>query len=309
MGNGGRKKRRLDIVLVALLVAASGTGTIWMGSHRGRVSGTLSETAAPAIPVPARGSPAPAQPSASPSPTPTPTPTPTPPDYLSEITPTAGAGEHPARILPAAVPPPGTGGYLFLTDENSGETPQYDPCRAIHYVVRDKNTPVGGDDDIRQAVAAVSRATGLQFIDDGTTTEVPNWNRPLYQPKRYGDRWAPVLIAWTDPTESPDFQDGKYAGLTASRLVVYNAKLTAVYVTGQIELDAPQFQQHAAEPNASWIATEIIEHELGHLVGLAHVADPTQIMNGTGVQTLNGYGAGDLRGLAIAGSGACHPEV
>jgi hypothetical protein len=307
MGNGGRKKRRLDVLLVALLVAASGTGTIWIGRHSGHVSGTLIARPAPAVPAPASGNPAPAEPSASPSATPTPAPTT--PAYLSAITPTAGVGEHPTRILPAPVPPSGTGGYLFLVDDVSNETPQYDPCRAIHYVVRDKNTPVGGDDEIRQAVAAVSQATGLEFIDDGTTTEAPNWSRPLYQPKRYGDRWAPVLIAWTDTTESPDLQNGKYVGLTASRSVVFNVKLTAAYVTGQIELDAPQFQQHAAEPNAGWVATEIIEHELGHLVGLAHVADPTQIMNANGVQTLNGYGAGDLRGLAIAGSGGCHPEV
>jgi hypothetical protein len=308
MGNRARKKRRLDVVLVALVVAASGTGTVWLGRHNGHVSGTLSETPALAVPAPANRSPAPVQPSASPSPSPTPTPAPTTPAYLSAITPTVGVGEHPTRILPAAVPPPGTGGYLFLVDDNLNETPQYDPCRAIHYVVRDKNTPIGGDDEIRQAVAAVSRATGLEFIDDGTTTEAPNWGRPLYQPKRYGDRWAPVLIAWTDPTESPDLDNGAYSGRGGSQPVVFNPKLTAVYVTGQIELDAPDFQQYAAQPNGSWRSTEIIEHELGHLVGLAHVTDPTELMDPNS-PIWNGYGAGDLRGLAIAGSGACHPEV
>ncbi|MDP9497989.1 MAG: M10 family metallopeptidase domain-containing protein [Actinomycetota bacterium] len=44
-------------------------------------------------------------------------------------------------------------------------------------------------------------------------------------------------------------------------------------------------------------------HELGHLVGLAHVEDPGQLMHPQG--RIAAYGAGDLRGLAAAGSGPC----
>ena len=49
-------------------------------------------------------------------------------------------------------------------------------------------------------------------------------------------------------------------------------------------------------------------HERGHLVGVNHVTDTKQLMypEAGHVQT---YGPGDLRGLAIEGSGSCHPEL
>jgi len=49
-------------------------------------------------------------------------------------------------------------------------------------------------------------------------------------------------------------------------------------------------------------------HELGHLVGLAHVSDPTQLMypQSSGVLDL---AAGDLTGLAQLGAGECVPDL
>ena len=73
----------------------------------------------------------------------------------------------------------------------------YDPCRPIHYVVRPDGAPPGGAELIRTAVAQVSGATGLQFVDDGPTQEAPSTDREAYQPELYGRRWAPVLIAWS----------------------------------------------------------------------------------------------------------------
>jgi hypothetical protein len=160
---------------------------------------------------------------------------------------------------------------------------------------------------IRQAVAAVSKATGLSFVEDGTTAEAPSLKRPPYLPARYGNLWAPVLIAWTNPTEITGLKDA-VAGLAASTPYSRDAGDGYAYVSGAVYLDAPQLTAVQGTPQGAIDVEVTIEHELGHLVGLDHVSDPQQVMFASS-QGLSGYGTGDLRGLAYEGSGSCHPEL
>jgi hypothetical protein len=223
--------------------------------------------------------------------------------------PPAGTNELPNRVLPAPAIPPGAGGYTFL--QMNGKTPvAYDSCRPIHYVIRDHETPTGGDQTIRQAVAAVSRATGLKFIDDGVSTEVPILKRPSYQPLRYGDEWAPVLIAWTDAKESPLVAGDVvgYGGSQSYSSLDQGHEGDRVYVSGTVGLDAPDMTEALTPPGGAGVNLAVVEHELGHLVGLDHVKDRRQIMY-PAVTTVTSYAAGDLRGLALLGRGACHPEL
>jgi hypothetical protein len=229
----------------------------------------------------------------------------------SSTFPPAGVESSPERLLPAVSPPPGTGGYAFTSRNSQGVPITYDPCRPIHYVVRDDGTPPGGDEAIRAAVAAVSTATGLRFIDDGSSDEAPDDNRRPFQPERYGQRWAPVLLAWSNPRETHALT-GPTTGTGGSRAVTVTdrgsgASETA-YVTGSVVLDAPQLRASAAvEGRATTRA--VVEHELGHLVGLAHVDDKSQLMYPeAGIAVLR-YQAGDLRGLARLGAGPCTPTL
>lgn len=53
-----------------------------------------------------------------------------------------------------------------------------------------------------------------------------------------------------------------------------------------------------------------MQHELGHLVGLDHVADPTQLMYSEGGPSqASDWGNGDLAGLNQLGSGGCFPDL
>ena len=220
----------------------------------------------------------------------------------------AASGEEAASPLgvPAALTTTSSS-YDFEQREADGSPVAYDPCRPVHYVIRTAGAPAGGEALVRAAVASIAQATGLRFVEDGASDEARSNDRAAYQPQRYGNRWAPVLIAWADPAEDPRL-DADVAGLAGS--VAYGLDGgPMVYVTGQVELDGPQVEMLEQSPDGQQIAMDVVEHELGHLVGLAHVDDPTQLMYPELVGAPSGLGVGDRTGLAARGRGACVADI
>ena len=225
----------------------------------------------------------------------------------SSARPPAGVGAEPQ---PINVPPTlavESPAYVFMLNQpDSADPVAYDPCRPIHVVMNERNVVAGGSAFVNQALAALHTATGLEFVVDGFTDEAPAKVREAYQPDRYGKRWAPVLIAWSDPVESPDLA-GDVLGLGGSESASDGKQ--SVYVTGAIALDGPELAGLLALPDGEAQVRSVIEHELGHLVGLDHVNDPTQLMNPSTDGTVTTYAAGDLTGLNRLGRGACFPQV
>lgn len=192
-------------------------------------------------------------------------------------------------------------GFLAMLDRTSPVA--WSPCLPVHYVTRPAGQPAGAGRLVAEAVAQLGAATGLRFVDDGATTEAPSDTRPAYQPERYGRRWAPVLLAWSDPSASPQLAGG--VGGYAGPVPWGQSPRTTHYVSGQVVLDAPQLTRLLASRDGAARVREVVLHELGHLAGLAHVEDPTQLMNPTSSAVLGGFGAGDRRGLALLGRGGC----
>ena len=114
-----------------------------------------------------------------------------------------------------------------------------EPCAPIHYVVNTSLAPPGSIADVHEAVRRVSGATGIAFEYDGLTDEEPSIYRESFQPDRYGDRWAPVLIAWADPDDSdiPFVREDRVAAGVAVP-VIPSTRFEDVYVTGWIAINA-----------------------------------------------------------------------
>jgi hypothetical protein len=227
--------------------------------------------------------------------------------------PPAGVGSGPRRLRPAVTSPAGTGGYRFENVQDDGRTPVgWDPCRPIRYVVRG-TAPAGAERAVAEAVAQIGAAAGLRFAFSGRTEERPAENREPYQPGRYGEKWAPVLIAWSDPRESPELA-GDTMGLGGAwRFPEPTADGWGreAYVTGSVVLDRPQFVRmlRSGRPDAVALARSVVVHELGHVMGLAHVESRRQLMHPVTQPDITSLRAGDRRGLAALGGVACVPGL
>src|SRR5688572_6761768 len=96
-------------------------------------------------------------------------------------------------------PGPDPRGFRYMrADAASGTPVRYNPCASIHYTINPALAPPMAIDDIHTAFKATGLVSGIDFIFDGPTDEEPNSERAPYQPERYGERWAPVLIAFTN---------------------------------------------------------------------------------------------------------------
>ena len=82
----------------------------------------------------------------------------------------------------------------------------------------------------------------------------------------------------------------------------------AADVSGTVALDPVKIERirtRSGEP----AARAVILHELGHLVGLAHIDNGDQLMFPRVSAAITDYSAGDLAGLARLGRGPCQPNL
>jgi len=223
--------------------------------------------------------------------------------------PTPGREEAALRLgTPTDVPPSPSPHHNFALRFPGQAMPvTWGPCRPIHYVVRKDNAPAAGARLLAQSFRQLSAATGLVFINDGSTDERPSLRRKKLQPKRYGDRWAPVLIAWTDPGEVIGLK--KDAPASTGPQLFQPAGGELGFVSGFAYLHAPNLKKKMATLGEPFLH-QVLLQQLARLVGLELVEKPGQVMSRRpGKKVLTSYQAGDLTGLNVLGSGACQPKV
>jgi hypothetical protein len=213
----------------------------------------------------------------------------------------AGLGPERLARVPNAT---GKGTFAFSAHQpgDPSKPVAYNPCREVLVRIN----PDGGPSDavalVQEALADVGEATGLVFRYDGTTPERPNWESATV-PSVLGSAQAPpVLVSWATSDEVRQL-DGDVAGIGGSVSMSFGDGVVR-YVTGGVTLDADAFERIAAQPDGAAEMRAIVLHELGHVVGLGHVNDAGELMNGDNVGLLD-FGGGDRRGLAALGAGSC----
>lgn len=218
----------------------------------------------------------------------------------------------PERFFPAVVAPKSGGDFALFRPEAKRKA-KWDPCRPIYYTVNPENESVGAREQLAEAIAEIERATGLNFEFAGETTEKYTDDREDLNVNysKLNSTWSPILIVylagdqWTEANRKVFDEDGEdtiaFAGTLPMKSRGLNQKF--FYVTGHIVFNADIFEDLVEEGSVADIKSTMM-HELGHIVGLAHVDSKIEMMHESDLGQKS-FALGDRRGLALQGNGEC----
>jgi hypothetical protein len=207
----------------------------------------------------------------------------------------------------------GSGSYKFLRVGPGGVPVRWNPCSPIRYRVNLSAAPAGALDDVRQAIARVAAATGDRFVYEGTTTQTADQQiGRAFQTGNTTSRWLPLLITWVPHAHFDYLADTNRAAAFGMPQAGDGAD-AQTYESGVVAIDAGG---HLPLGFAGRYSDGVVlMHELGHVMGLAHVADGNEVMWSPTVHdagppnlALSDWGPGDLRGLRILGQHASCPS-
>lgn len=209
------------------------------------------------------------------------------PDGAAKIPVPTGAGKRATVGAPASAAPAGkSSSHEFATLNGAGVPARWRTCAEIPVVVSTAGAPAGVVSELRAALTQLNAATGLRF----TITDTRSRALSAYDSDNPA---TPVLVGFP-AMGAGVFTDASMAGLTSTAVdpatnaitggtVAFNADLLGTYTPGAT----------GADPRSA-----LLLHELGHLAGLAHVQDSSQVMYPyTGTGYARTFGVGDLAGL------------
>ena len=187
--------------------------------------------------------------------------------------------------------------YSFLA-VIGGEPVRWNPCQPIHYVIDPGLAPQGSLDDVYTAIARISAATGIRFVYDGVTSEIPERDRATIEPQEYGERWAPLLIAWVRPDQTDIAFSGNGHDFAAVARPLTAPTDPRQFVSGWIAVN--QLDPNPPGWDEPGDQGPTVLHELGHIMGLDHVSSKAELMEPSG-GLVTDLGPGDREGLAQLG--------
>ncbi|WGL53353.1 matrixin family metalloprotease [Nocardioides sp. BP30] len=183
----------------------------------------------------------------------------------------------------------GAGHYRFLVGaKRAGSPARWNGCVPIPYSITGAHAPAGAARTVRRALVRVSAATGLRFVYRGRTSY-----RPYRTPRSATRRPTGITFAWASPRQAPKLS-GDVLGYGDDAPAVNGRWTSGVVVLDRTFRYEPGFRAAAGRSAIGLV----LLHEMGHVLGLAHVRDRSQVMYPVlGRPTSGGYQAGDLTGL------------
>lgn len=215
------------------------------------------------------------------------------------------AAASPANAATVPRGPDGAFAFLEATFVDGRRAPvRWNPCQPIEYQIDLEDAPPGTPRAIAAALDAASDATGLAFRSLGATTQDAH---VLLNHAYFADAlrsiYRPVLIDVVSHREFRTYGQARRV-LAFAHSERGNAARGDQYVAGVIVVDGGA--RYAA--SGRWSLRLVIQHELGHLLGLAHVRDGRELMFSVEVArhtvpaNISGWGPGDLEGLERLGA-------
>ena len=221
------------------------------------------------------------------------------PDAASKKRPrTAKRATTRAVSLPA--PRAASAAFAFSTVLD-GQPVRWDPCAPIRWTANTSRGPAGGLAVLQEAVDRIAQLTGTTWVYAGPSSATPGSG---YLPKTSQDAYPPVLLGWTDAAGSDLLAGQPREVLGMTRTGWFGIKRSdgskvAAIRTAVVALD--RTDSLALRGRNSWKA--LVLHELGHVMGLAHVEDSTQLMAAV-LPASADVQAGDVAGLSRVGRGS-----
>ena len=201
------------------------------------------------------------------------------------------------KVQPNYTPTGKASEHAFLVNSTMA---RWDPCTVIGWRINAAQATSGALADTKAAFYKLSQATGFTFKYRGTTSGIPQADSNSWMPND-----TQIVVAWIHKKQSSIFDSiptADAAGMPYYLTGYHNGDGTSAYriAKGSVVIDSTLKLKGGF---ASGITRgDVLMHELGHVMGLAHINTTAEMMNPVMTRGAARYGKGDLAGLEQHGA-------